>query len=172
MCVGERRIMHWHRNMTSWGDDFVSQTEMEYSVISMALMRQFDMKLINETIAYSIRKRLWRFRTDVSPFCHVRYQNAFHLQIFQMESTEHTDSSSETWIRVVLLPYLFQSQSDIMKSINNTFTWREIRHRVKNVAISRYEKLFRSIKHPAKKIRRFFLFVTDFCSTLSHWVHF
>ena len=153
--------------MTSWGVNFVSQTEMEYPVISMALMRQFDMTLINETIAYSIRKRLWRFRTDISTFCHVRYQNAFHLQIFQMESTEHCDISSETWICVLLLPYPFQSWYDITKSINITFAWREIRHRAKNVAISLYEKLFRSIKIILCKN-----FVYSFFSWLTFAVHF
>lgn len=158
--------------MTSWGVNFVSQTEMEHPVISMSSMWQFDTALINDTIAYSIRKSLWWFRTDISPFCHVRHQTAFHSRMFQMESAAHGDISSETWIRVLPLPYPFQSRYDIMKSINITFAWREIRHRAKNVDISRSEKLFQPRKFHAKKFRRFFLFVADFCSTLSRWVHF
>ncbi len=49
-----------------------------------------------------------------------------------------------------------------MKSINITFAWRKIRHQAKDVAIPRYEKLFRSKKNILRKffVDSFFLWLT------------
>ena len=48
--------------------------------------------------------------------------------------------------QTIRLPHSIQIRYDITLSSYRVFEWRMVRHRAKDVAISRYEKLFRPIK--------------------------
>ena len=149
--------------MASWSVDFVSQTEMEHPVISMASMRQFNMTLINETIAYSIRKSLWRFR-QTSVFSAISDIRTHFICKYSKWRVPNIATSVQRH-EFVCCYCRIHFNHDMTSRNPSTLLSRMARNSASGQECCQISirKVIAADKASCEKTRRFFLLVADFC---------